>query len=153
MAVIVQQNPRESQLRRSEDECSVFFKFINGKTLCMMVNPNHEDIYTIKQRLSELAMTSECPSFVLAGPDDIFLIWSGKPLDDSCVLADYNINKTGHATVFCYERKRGGCFAISFSILTVILASIIGSTCTCGISLVMVPLLLPLLLILPFFCL
>jgi len=52
-----------------------------------------------------------------------------------------------------WTRQRGGCFMVSFSILGIIMAAIVGSTCTCGLSLLIVPLLLPLLFILPLFCL
>jgi hypothetical protein len=126
----------------------------------MMVNPNQDDIATIKQRLAEKALSSYCseeqddvPSFVMASKD-MFLIWNGKPLSDECVLADYNISKSNkNVTIFCQQRNRGGCFALSFSVLMVIIASILGSTVTCGASLILVPLLLPLLFILPFCCL
>ena len=119
----------------------------------MLVNLHQEDIHTIKKRLLNHAVTSgEHPSFVVASRD-MFLVWNGKPLDDDCVLADYNFSSKNHATIFCRKRERGGCFAVSFSVLMVIVASILGSTLTCGTSLLLVPLLLPLLVVLPFCCL
>lgn len=124
-----------------------------------MVNLEEEDIYSIKQRLvqetSTTSTTTTCPSFVLASKD-LFFIWNGKPLNDDLVLADYMNHKNNNmhnTTIFVQERQRGGCFAVSFSVFIMILACILGSTCTCGVSLVMVPLLLPLLLVLPLFCL
>lgn len=47
----------------------------------------------------------------------------------------------------------GGCFLISFSVLLMIIGAIMMSFCTCGASLIFVPLLAPLLFILPLFCL
>ena len=122
----------------------------------MMVNLHHDDIGSIKKRLVDLAAAGEEePSFVMAFPQDFFLIWNGRPLDDDCVLADYHMTpqNSSCSTIFCHQRKRGGCFAISASVLMVIFASILGSTVTCGASLIMVPLLLPLLLVLPLCCL
>ena len=118
----------------------------------MMVNLHDDDVLTIKKRLAAMTATGENPSFVMASKD-MFLVWNGKPLDDDSVLADYHMTTQSHATVFCHHRQRGGCFAVSFSVLMVIIASILGSTLTCGASLVMVPLLLPLLLVLPLCCL
>jgi len=120
-----------------------------------MVNLEDEDIGSIKKRLAEHSQinnsttTTTDASFVVASKD-LFLVWNGKPLDDDLVLRDYHFS-TG--TIFCHKRNRGGCFALSFSVLMVILASILGSTVTCGASLIMVPILLPLLLVLPLCCL
>ena len=123
------------------------------QTLCMMVNIHNDDILSIKKRLADITSSGgEEPSFVMA-TKDMFLLWNGRPLDDDCVLADYHMTTKSMATVFCHQRKRGGCFAVSASVLVVIFASILGSTVTCGASLIMVPLLLPLLLVLPLCCL
>lgn len=140
-----------------EQRSSVFFNLVNGKTLCLMVNLDEDEISTIKERLAASVAASnsndsDSPSFVIASKD-MFLVWNGKPLDNDSVLADYNMSPKSHATVFCHQRQRGGCFAVSFSVLMVIIASILGSTVTCGASLIMVPLLLPLLLVLPLCCL
>jgi len=83
---------------------------------------------------------------------DFYFIVQGKPLnlsDDESKVALLH----DQSTVFVQYRNRGGCFMFSFTILMTILAAIVGSTCTCGLSLLIVPLLLPLLFILPFFCL
>jgi hypothetical protein len=81
----------------------------------------------------------------------LFFCWNGKPLDDDAILKDYGVRDS--ATISVSYRKRGGCFMVSLSILTVICAAVIGSPCTCGFSLFIVPLLLPLLFVLPLFCL
>ena len=47
----------------------------------------------------------------------------------------------------------GGCFLVSFSVLLMIVGAFAMSFCTCGASLIFIPLLAPLLLILPLFCL
>lgn len=48
---------------------------------------------------------------------------------------------------------KGGCFIVSFSILVTIVMAVCMSVCTCGLSLVVIPLLAPFLFILPLFCL
>jgi hypothetical protein len=85
-------------------------------------------------------------------PNDLFLIWNGKPLEDHAMLQDYDGMRT-NATVSVSQRHRGGCFMISLSILAIICAALIGSTCTCGLSLFIIPFLLPFLFLLPLCCL
>jgi hypothetical protein len=84
---------------------------------------------------------------------DFFLIWNGKPLDDQNYLVDYGISQNQQPTIFVNYRLRGGCFIVSFTILMIIIAAVISSFCTCGLSLVVVPFLMPLLFVLPLFCL
>lgn len=100
--------------------------------------------------------------WVVGGCDDLTLSWNGKPLDDYGLLSDYwgllqssgGGNNQGRAnTVIVSSRRKGGCFMVSFSILATICAAILGSPCTCGLSLFVVPFLLPLLFVLPLFCL
>jgi hypothetical protein len=107
------------------------------------VNPFLDDVYSIKKRI---ASQSTC-----ASSRELFVVSHGKVLSDDCVLADYFL-KEG-ATLFISQRARGGCFMISLSILMIMLLSLIGSTCTCGLSLVVIPFLMPFLFILPLFCL
>jgi hypothetical protein len=82
---------------------------------------------------------------------DLFFVWNGKPLDDDDMLLDYGMK--ANSTISVSYRNRGGCFMVSFSILCIICAAVLGSPCTCGLSLFVVPLLMPLLFILPLFCL
>lgn len=90
---------------------------------------------------------------------DLTFIWSGKPLDDDLTWNDYYCNnssssiRTTSPTVHVSVQMRGGCFMVSATVLGLIMTAIVGSTCTCGLSLIAVPFLLPLLFILPFFCL
>ena len=79
------------------------------------------------------------------------MVWNGKPLDDDSVFGDYNLREG--ATVVVSYRNRGGCFMVSFSILMMIGVALFGSFFTCGLSLCVVPFLVPLLFILPLFCL
>jgi hypothetical protein len=73
----------------------------------------------------------------------------GKPLSNATNMpCIYN-----GSTVFVQYRNRGGCFMVSFTVMMTILALILSSTCTCGTSLLLVPLLLPFLFVLPLFCL
>jgi hypothetical protein len=83
---------------------------------------------------------------------DSLLTWNGKPLEDEHCLAHYGFPQNG-MTIHASHRLKGGCFMVSLSILFVIIMSIVGSMCTCGLSLVVVPFLMPLLFVLPLFCL
>lgn len=80
---------------------------------------------------------------------DLFLVSNGKLLEDRRMVADYH-NLT---LVEVSARIRGGCFMLSATVLATICVACIASTCTCGLSLVVIPFLLPLLFILPLFCL
>jgi hypothetical protein len=85
-------------------------------------------------------------------------MFHGKPMDDDDdLLSDYGITRNSHTnrhhTVFVNQRVRGGCFMVSASVLALIGTAIVGSMCTCGMSLLVVPVLLPLLLVLPLCCL
>jgi hypothetical protein len=81
--------------------------------------------------------------------DDIFLSSNGKPLVDQAKLSDYHLGSTIHVA----GRVRGGCFMLSATVFAIICCACLSSLCTCGLSLVVVPFLLPLLFILPLFCL
>lgn len=103
---------------------------------CLWVDPYHDSVADTKKRLK----------------DNSVWTWNGKPLQDDGVLADYGTISDG-LTIHTYPRQRGGCFMVSLSILGIIMCAIAGSMCTCGLSLVVVPFLMPLLFILPLFCL
>jgi hypothetical protein len=92
-------------------------------------------------------------------PEDLSFMYCGKPLDDDMTVIDY-MSATTATKSDCYTptihvavRLHGGCFMVSATVFGLIITAIIGSTCTCGLSLIAVPFLLPLLFILPFFCL
>ena len=108
------------------------------QTTCLWVDPFHDSVADTKKRVQD-------------GRDFVWT-WNGKPLDDSGVLADYGAVSDG-MTIQTFPRQQGGCFMVSLSILFIIICSIVGSMCTCGLSLVVVPFLVPLLFILPLFCL
>jgi len=84
---------------------------------------------------------------------DLYLIHNGKPLDDDALWMDYYFLRSNNGTVSVQPRVRGGCFMISASVLAMLCTAVVGSTCTCGLSLIAVPFLLPLLFVLPLFCL
>ena len=87
-------------------------------------------------------------------PSDLYLVHNGKPLDDDAVWMDYGIRSSNkNYTVSVQTRVRGGCFMISASVLCLLCTAVVGSPCTCGVSLIAVPFLLPLLFVLPLFCL
>ena len=129
----------------------LFAPLLSWQTFCLWLDPTL-DIATIKLKLLEhKRLTGSTPLSATFFSKDIFLICNGKPLDEDMLLADYHLPR--HATIHVNYRNKGGCFMVSLTILSIICASVIGSPCTCGLSLFMVPLLLPLLFILPFFCL
>lgn len=88
----------------------------------------------------------------LTRPEDFYFIHKGKPLDDGARWTDYHIFGN-NCTVSVQPRLRGGCFMVSASVLVIICTALVGSTCTCGMSLIVIPFLLPLLFVLPLFCL
>lgn len=83
--------------------------------------------------------------------DNDYLCYKGKPLQKLNMISDYDIRDGD--TLFASRRKRGGCFMVSLSILFTIVMAITLSFCTCGLSLTIIPFLLPFLAILPLFCL
>jgi hypothetical protein len=87
--------------------------------------------------------------------NDLVFLYNGKVMHDDGLLADYMVGGSGRsvATVHVSLRLKGGCFMVSASVFCLLCTAVIGSTCTCGASLVAVPFLLPLLFVLPFFCL
>jgi hypothetical protein len=88
---------------------------------------------------------------------DLSFMYRGKPLEDDEPFRTYYNTKTKSSTlpptIHVSVRLYGGCFMVSATVLGMIMTAIVGSTCTCGLSLIAVPFLLPLLFILPFFCL
>jgi hypothetical protein len=84
---------------------------------------------------------------------DISIMYNGKPLDDDLQVQDYVGASRHPVTMHASMRLRGGCFMVSATVLGMIMTAILGSFCTCGLSLIAVPFLLPLLFVLPFFCL
>jgi hypothetical protein len=88
--------------------------------------------------------------------NDLVFLYNGKVMHDDGTLADYMLGSSSVrsvATVHVSLRLKGGCFMVSASVFCLLCTAVIGSTCTCGASLVAVPFLLPLLFVLPFFCL
>ena len=138
------------------------------QTLCLLIDPWNDDMLTVKKKL--LAKSETAPFYQ---PNDLFMVCNGKPLFEDDVLDINNCQDDGvvvvggsdvcrrrrhycfreGATVLVSYRNRGGCFMVSFSILLMIGAALVGSFCTCGLSLCVVPFLVPLLFILPLFCL
>jgi hypothetical protein len=114
------------------------------QNLCCTINPKKASIIsisTLEQRVLQY-YPDEAKNF--------YFIVHGKPLDQgNC----HSMVWTNGSTIFVQYRKRGGCFVVSFTILTVIIAALIGSFCTCGMSLLVIPVLLPFLFVLPLFCL
>ena len=136
------------------------------QTLCLLIDPWNDDVLAVKKKLLE---KSETTSYFQ--PKDLFMVCNGKPLSEDNVNDNSNYRQNGvvvvgdgglcrrhhffreGTTVLVSYRNRGGCFMVSFSILLMIGAALIGSFCTCGLSLCVVPFLVPLLFILPLFCL
>jgi len=119
------------------------------------VNPYKEHIGSLKRRLAEKAAKNQQDEQRSTLTTDTVWIWNAKVLDDDeYCLGDYGlITSNSHIVIHVSPRNPGGCFMVSLTVLCIIFMAIIGSTCTCGLSLVLVPLLLPLLFILPLFCL
>ena len=123
-----------------------------------------ESVLCVLWLAMQLLTTSASPKL---RPDDLYFLHHGKPLDDDALWKDYiqcrssnhkNTTTTSTATttttmVTVHPRVRGGCFMVSASVLAMLCTAVVASSCTCGMSLVAVPFLLPLLFVLPLFCL
>jgi len=122
----------------------IFVHGTNGKTVNLTVHGD-ESIFSVRRKVSQ-----KHPHNMLYSSDQ-YLTYQSKPLTESLTVADYGIQQG--STLFASERRRGGCFMISLSIIFTIFCAIAMSLCTCGLSLTIIPFLLPLLCILPLFCL
>jgi hypothetical protein len=106
------------------------------------IDPLSEDVLSIKKKVIS---KSEIPFKT----SDLFLIWNGKSIAQPGVVSTLREG----STVLVSYRNQGGCFLVSFSILMMIGVALVTSFCTCGLSLCVIPFLVPLLFILPLFCL
>jgi hypothetical protein len=126
--------------------------FVNAQifqTLCCVIdagnsNSNADFVNDVVGALVQKVM-AEYPTM---NRNNFFFEVGGKPLSNSSTVSIRN-----GSTVFVQYRLRGGCFLVSFTIMMTIFLLILSSTCTCGTSLLLVPLLLPFLFVLPLFCL
>jgi hypothetical protein len=112
------------------------------QTLCLLIDPWNDDMLTVKKKL--LAKSETAPFYQ---PNDLFMVCNGKPLFEDDVLDINNCQDDGvvvvggsdvcrrrrhycfreGATVLVSYRNRGGCFMVSFSILLMIGAALVGS--------------------------
>jgi hypothetical protein len=115
------------------------------QTLCCRINPKQAAI-TKLDYLNERVL-QEYPN-----DDDtnFYFEMHGKPMN---LKTCNSLMWMEGSTVFVQYRNRGGCFMVSLTVLTMIMAALVGSFCTCGLSLFVIPFLLPFLFILPLFCL
>ncbi|CAJ1966572.1 unnamed protein product [Cylindrotheca closterium] len=145
MALVVSPNSSFGNAQCEQDDAiHVFLRMWDGKSLSCQVG-RHETAFEKLDRLNRRIL-HEYP----VSKANYYMEMQGKPL--SIHNGDYLLWKN-NADIFVQYRNPGGCFMVSLTVLTMIIMAIIGSTCTCGLSLLIVPLLLPLLFILPFFCL
>jgi hypothetical protein len=115
------------------------------QTLCCIVEACNETTgFEVVDALTKKVM-EEYPTM---NRNNFFFEFGGKPLSH-----DNTVSIGNGSTVFVQYRLRGGCFMISITVLMTIFVLILSSTCTCGASLLLVPLLLPFLFVLPLFCL
>lgn len=88
----------------------------------------------------------------------MYMLYQTKPLRDQATLAVYGLGGEAKGaaqppTVTLCVRQKGGCFIVSFTILTILFFATVCAPLTCGTSLLLWVFLAPPLLILPFFCL
>jgi hypothetical protein len=115
------------------------------QTLCCIVDANRASIQlvnSLKQKVLDNYPRYDKGAF--------FFELDGKPLSTK---SSYRPRLADGSTVFVQYRNRGGCFVVSLTLMMTIFALIISSPCTCGASLLFIPLLLPFLFVLPLFCL
>jgi len=68
-------------------------------------------------------------------------------------LSLHDLGIQNNHTIFVSQEQQGGCFIATLTVLMIISFAFLTSSCTCGLSLCIVPYLLPLIFILPLFCL
>jgi hypothetical protein len=92
--------------------------------------------------------------------DDQYLMFQCKLLQDSDSLALYGLGSDGGEAAFTSRhlptvemgvRQRGGCFMVTFTLLTILFFATLCAPFTCGTSLCLYVFLLPPCFILPFF--
>uniref|UniRef100_A0A6U2EV35 Ubiquitin-like domain-containing protein n=1 Tax=Hemiselmis andersenii TaxID=464988 RepID=A0A6U2EV35_HEMAN len=120
----------------------IFVKTVTGRTIPLEVESS-DTIDMVKERLS---FSTSIPS-----SEQRLVSSGGRQLEEEMTLEDLNIQK--EAMLNLMLGLRGGCWFFSISILIIIFCSIILSFCTCGLSLAVVPFLVPFLFILPCLCL
>mmetsp|Transcript_26953 Transcript_26953/g.38658 ORF Transcript_26953/g.38658 Transcript_26953/m.38658 type:complete len:146 (+) Transcript_26953:65-502(+) len=131
----------EQALKRSgRRPNSIFVRCPHGKTL--LVSPD-DRLSVIQQRVYNETGLRSCYQVIQCNAKPLF--------DTKLSLNEYGVEN--NSTIFVSARTRGGCFMVSFSILCIIVLACIMSVCTCGCSLCIIPFLLPLLFVLPLFCL
>jgi len=107
----------------------------------------------VEQLKAQLALTTGVTV------DDQYLMYQCKLLQDSAVLALYGLGGGEEAaltsrhlpTVEMGVRQRGGCFMVTFTLLTILFFATLCAPFTCGTSLFLYLFLLPPCFILPFF--
>ena len=114
------------------------------KTLCLDPLPLSTSVDELRSRIRSRG----------GAKTDGFLTVGVKTLRDGTTLGDYdscclNRGEGRHVVVEFHKRERGGCFVFSFITLCAIIVCAIAGFCTCGLSWLIIPFLLPLLFILP----
>jgi hypothetical protein len=90
-----------------------------------------------------------------------YLMYQSKTLQDAAMLALYDgllVSSSSSSSVMMPTvevgiRQRGGCFIVTFTILTILFIATMCAPFTCGTSLLLYVFLLPPVFVLPFFCL
>lgn len=125
---------------------SVMITMPHGKTSVVQA-ARSERVSSIKKRALQRSM----PRLALwAGQGDAYMRTNARPMRDTAEVGDYIAAGSSSLNAHLIMRQRGGCFAISFSIVCILCLALLASPCTCGTSLLLFPVLLPLLFILPF---
>mmetsp|Transcript_5 Transcript_5/g.10 ORF Transcript_5/g.10 Transcript_5/m.10 type:complete len:170 (+) Transcript_5:132-641(+) len=132
---------------------NVFLRMWDGKTLCCVIDPKQASIVALVDGFEQKVL-ERYPSY---DRSNFYFEVGGKALVKGQATEQQLTTTTtlfsNGSTVFVQYRNRGGCFMVSFTLMMTIFALILSSTCTCGASLLIVPLLLPFLFVLPLFCL
>ena len=118
----------------------VFVRTPTGKTLNYSVAPEE----TTEQVVNSLSKRTGCSR-------DSYLVSGTKPLRPCSPVLSADVCRGETLTLL--ERRRGGCFIFSIIIFCTIIFACMCSVFTFGFSLCVIPFLLPLLFILPCFCL
>jgi len=80
--------------------------------------------------------------------EDAFFLYGAKSFRKHLALKEYGLQP--NSTIHVCVKQKGGCFIVTFTILTILFFALLGAPFTCGFSLCLFPFLLPLVFILPF---
>jgi hypothetical protein len=145
------ESAQQQQQQQQQHTTNLLVRGPAGKCLSLAV----PDSLRVEELKSQLSLTTGIDV------EDQYLMYQCKLLQDSAILALYGLGGAeGSDLTSCHlpmvemgVRQRGGCFIVTFTILSILFFATLCAPFTCGTSLFLYLFLLPPVFVLPFFCL